>query len=279
VDGTSAVAAAGVMDGHAAMAALGGAAPAAAVAAARELKVDDGPLSASGISGMPAAALPYAGQQQPWQGCDAAAVGHHVAVHAAPTMLAQQQLQPQQQLQQQLSMPYVGKSVAPLGVHMLPPGFAGAHGMPAVVPGPPPGYGAPAAAPAGMPPANFRMPPGFSHNSVTQQLPSGYTGAGYGAVPGMPPEFGSSAMVRPAPGFQGEAGAAVGPSDWATVPSAATAAVMAPPGWAAGNALAGVVAAQPGGRASTAGHAAVPGIGSSVENDEDLEEMLGLLGV
>jgi hypothetical protein len=278
VDGTSAVAGAGMMDGYAAMAALGGAAPAAAVAAAPEWKVHDNPLPANGISGMPAPELPYAGQQQPWQGFAAAALSHHrpLAVHAAPAIFAQHQLQTLQ-LQQQLSMPNASGGVAPLGVHMLPPGFAGAHGMSAVVPGPPPGYGGPA--PAGMHPASFRMPPGFSHSSVAQQVPPCYTGAGYGAVPGMPPGFGSSAMVSPPPGFQGAVGAAVGPSGWATAPSAATAAVMAPRGWAAGNALACVVAAQPGGRVSAAGHAAVPGIGSSTENDDDLEEMLGLLGV
>jgi hypothetical protein len=39
------------------------------------------------------------------------------------------------------------------------------------------------------------------------------------------------------------------------------------------------VVAPLGDSSSAAGHAAVPGIGSSVENDEDLEDMLGLLGV
>jgi hypothetical protein len=207
VDGTSAVAGAGMMHGYAAMGALGAAAPTAAgaVAVAPEWKVHDSPLPASGISGMPAAALPYGGQQRPWQGFDAAAFSHHVpvAVHAAPATLVQHQLQPQQQLQQQqqLAMPIAGGGVAPLGVHMLPPGFAGVHGMPAVVPGPPPGYAGPA--PTGMPPAQFRMPPGFSHSSVTQQLPAGFAGAGYGLVPGMPPGYGSHATVRPPPGYQG----------------------------------------------------------------------------
>jgi hypothetical protein len=74
--------------------------------------------------------------------------------------------------------------------------------------------------------------------------------------------------------------AAVDAPGWATDPSSASAAVVADPsGFAVGNAFADAVAAQLGGRASAAAHAAVPGISSSTENDDDLEEMLGLLGV
>jgi hypothetical protein len=55
--------------------------------------------------------------------------------------------------------------------------------------------------------------------------------------------------------------------------------VAAPSGAAAAYPSADTVVAQPGGRVPAYVHAAVPGISSSRENDDDLEEMLGLLRV
>uniref|UniRef100_A0A383V3E9 CCHC-type domain-containing protein n=1 Tax=Tetradesmus obliquus TaxID=3088 RepID=A0A383V3E9_TETOB len=204
--------------------------------------VVDSPFPASGVSGMPAAALPYTGQQQPWQGCNAAAAGQYVPAAASSAVLLSQH-------QQQLGMP--GHSAAPSLVvsHSLLPEYGGA------------------AAAAGAAPAGFRMPPGFDQGAV-HGLSPGIVGAeaAYGA--GMPPGWGGGAVGSLPAGFQGAQAAAIAQPGLAAVP-AGTDAVFAPSGHAAGN----DVVAQPG--------VWGPAVGSSnvADDDDELQELLGLLGV
>lgn len=207
--------------------------------------VVDSAFPASGVSGMPAAALPNTGQQQPWQGYHAAAAGQCVPAAASSAELLSQQ-------RQQLGMP--GHSAAPSLVvsHSLPPEGGGA------------------AAGAGAAPASFRMPPGFDRRRrAVHGFSPGYVGAEAANDVGMPPGWGGGAVGSLTAGFEGAQAAAIAQPGLAAVP-AGTDGAFAPSGDAAGN----DVVAQPG--------VWGPAVGSSnvaADDDEELQELLGLLGV